>query len=146
MSFALDANVLLYASDQGSPWHAPARRFLDEACAGPELMYLPWPVLMAYLRISTHARVFALPLAPAEAQGNVSELLSLPHVRALGESDGFWTSYLQSASAFVTRGNAVPDAHVAALLLHHGVRTLYTRDADFRRFPGLRVKDPFAEA
>ena len=145
MSFAIDANVLIYASDRASPWHAPVRRFLDHACAGPELMYLPWPTLMAYLRIATHARVFAVPLAPAEAQANVSQLLALPHARALGEADGFWASYLETASAFVTRGNAVPDAHIAALLLQHGVRTLYTRDADFRRFPGLRIKDPCAE-
>jgi hypothetical protein len=25
----------------------------------------------------------------------------------------------------------------------HGVRTLYTRDADFRKFPSLDVRDPF---
>ena len=75
----------------------------------------------------------------------MSELLALPHVSALGEADGFWIHYLETSKAFVTRGNAVPDAHIAALLLQHGVRTFYTRDADFRRFAGLRVKDPCAE-
>jgi len=38
----------------------------------------------------------------------------------------------------------VPDAHLAALLKQHGVRVLYTRDADFRKFPFLDVRDPFA--
>ena len=42
------------------------------------------------------------------------------------------------------RGNLVPDAHLASLLRQHGVRTLYTVDRDFRRFPFLDVRDPFA--
>jgi predicted nucleic acid-binding protein len=42
------------------------------------------------------------------------------------------------------RGNLVPDAHLAALLKQHGVRKLHTRDGDFRKFPFLDVRDPFA--
>jgi predicted nucleic acid-binding protein len=37
----------------------------------------------------------------------------------------------------------VPDAHVASLLRQHGVGTLYTNDADFKRFGFLRVVNPF---
>ena len=36
----------------------------------------------------------------------------------------------------------VPDAHVAALARAHGIRTIYTRDRDFRKFPFLLVVDP----
>jgi predicted nucleic acid-binding protein len=42
------------------------------------------------------------------------------------------------------RGNLVPDAHLAALLLQHGVKTLYTKDTDFRKFDFLNVRDPLA--
>jgi predicted nucleic acid-binding protein len=38
----------------------------------------------------------------------------------------------------------VPDAHVATILRQHRVKTLYTNDADVRRFPLLEVRDPFA--
>lgn len=40
------------------------------------------------------------------------------------------------------RGNLTFDAHTAALMHEHGVRTIYTHDADFRRFPSLEVVDP----
>jgi len=36
----------------------------------------------------------------------------------------------------------VPDAHLAALLRQHGARTLYSADADLRRFRFLDVRDP----
>jgi predicted nucleic acid-binding protein len=41
-------------------------------------------------------------------------------------------------------GNLAHDAHIAALILEHGVRELWTADRDFARFPGLRLHDPFA--
>jgi len=40
--------------------------------------------------------------------------------------------------------NLVPDAHLAALLRHHGVKRLYTHDRDFLKFPFLDVRDPLA--
>ena len=41
-------------------------------------------------------------------------------------------------------GNDVPDAAIVALMLTHGVSTIYTRDRGFRRFDGIRIVDPFA--
>ena len=43
-----------------------------------------------------------------------------------------------------TRGNRVPDAHLAALLRQNGVRTFYTHHRDFLSFRCLEVRDPFA--
>jgi uncharacterized protein len=99
---------------------------------------------MSYLRIATHPRIFSAPLAPEEAIGNVSALISLPHVRAISELDGFMEAYRHVAGGIPVRGNLVPDAHLAAILFQHGVRTLYSRDRDFRKFQSLDVRDPFS--
>ena len=32
---------------------------------------------------------------------------------------------------------------IAALMRQYGVRTIYTRDRDFRRFDGIAVENPF---
>lgn len=53
-------------------------------------------------------------------------------------------TYLHVTADTVVRGNLVPDAHVAAILFQNGVRTLYSKDLDFRRFETLDVRDPFA--
>jgi hypothetical protein len=37
MSFALDANLLLFASDEGSAVHDRALQVLDEIALGPEI-------------------------------------------------------------------------------------------------------------
>jgi toxin-antitoxin system PIN domain toxin len=144
MSYSPDANVLLYASDRSCERHEAARTFLDSCAAGPELLYLAWPTLMSYLRIATHPSIFAAPLSPQEAFDNVNALLSMPHIRAVSELDGFADAYEQVTAGLVVRGNLVPDAHLAAILLQHGIRTLYSGDRDFRKFPSLDVRDPFS--
>ena len=144
MSYSLDVNVLLYASDRASDGHVRARRFVESCAAGPEILCLTWPTLMSYLRIATHPRIFSAPLSPAEALNNVSALLALPQVRALSEQDGFIDVYKRVAGDIPVRGNLVPDVHIAAILLQHGVRTLYSNDRDFRKFESLDVRDPFS--
>jgi toxin-antitoxin system PIN domain toxin len=143
VSYAVDANVLLYASDRHSRFHRRAVEFLGECAARAEVFYVTWPTVMAYLRIATHPAVFQAPLAPEDAMRNVEALLNLHHARLLGEEEGFWVAYRRVTQGLSVRGNLVPDAHVAALLLQHGVRTLYTNDADFRRFAFLTVRNPF---
>ena len=144
MSYSLDVNVLLYASDQSSDRHLRARRFVESCAAGPEILCLTWPTLMSYLRIATHPRIFATPLSPDEALANVSALIGLPHVRAVSELDGFVDAYKQVAGETPVRGNLVPDAHVATILFQHGVRTLYSNDRDFRKFQSIDLRDPFS--
>ena len=143
MSRTLDANVLLYASDAASPQHAVARRVLEDAAAGPGIVYLFWPTVMAYLRLATHPAVFSRPLALGEAIRNVEALLARPHVRTAGEGEAFWQRFRAVADDARPTGNLVPDAHVAALMLEHDVRTIVTRDRDFRRFGRIETEDPF---
>ena len=142
MSYAIDVNILLYASDSASPYCEKARRFLDACASGSEVCCLAWPTVMGYLRIATHPSVFSEPLSPEEAMRNVQSLIELPHIRLLGEEEGFWAAYVRAARGLALRGNQVPDAHLAAILLQHDVRRLYTNDADFRRFDFLEIRNP----
>lgn len=144
MSYSVDVNVLLFASDRASDRHEVARRFLESCAASPEVLCLTWPTLMSYLRIATHPRIFSAPLTPDEALSNVTQLLSLPHVRAVSELDTFIDAYTHVSGGMAVRGNLVPDAHVAAVLFQHGVTTLYSNDRDFRKFESLDVRDPFS--
>ena len=142
MSASVDANILVYADNVDDPAHVMARQLVDRLSAGPDLLYLFWPTILGYMRIATSPRILRVPTAPSEAISNIEALLSLTHVMAPGERDGFWRSYVEAGGA-KARGNAVPDTHLAALMRENGVRTFYTRDRGFRRFEFLDVRDPF---
>jgi len=51
--------------------------------------------------------------------------------------------YREVTKEFTARRDLVTDAHLAALLRQHEIRTLYTTDADFRKFEFLDVRYPF---
>ena len=144
MSFGIDVNILLYASDSDCPEHDRAAGFLRRCASDGQVFCLAWITMMSYQRMATHPSIFARPLSPREAMGNLDALLALPHCRVVGELDGFWDAYRQVTADVPTRGNLVPDAHLAAILRQHGVRTLYTRDRDFLKFGFLEVRDPLA--
>lgn len=144
MSFAIDANLLLYASDESRTVHDEARALLEKIASGPDLVYLFWPVALAYLRIATHPRVFRHPLTSDQALGNLGRLTARPHVRTVGEGDRFWPALVSVMRETHVRGNLVPDAHLVALMREHGVARIWTRDRDFRKFDDIDVIDPFA--
>jgi toxin-antitoxin system PIN domain toxin len=143
VSYSLDANILLYASNSGEAQHAVAMRFLEARAADPDLLCLTWPTIMAYQRIATHPSVFKKPLSPAAAWQNLCALLALPRVRIITEEADFPQFYADATRSLNIRGNLVPDAHLAVLLRQHGVNRLYTADSDFRKFEFLEVINPF---
>jgi toxin-antitoxin system PIN domain toxin len=145
VSVTVDANVLVYASNEADEAHSATRNLIERLAAGPEIAYLLWPALMGYLRIVTHHVILPRPLAPSEAIANIDALLAQPHVRAAGAGDRFWTLY-RSAGGDEARGNHVPDVQLVALMREHGIATIYTRDRGFRRFDGINAIDPLEEA
>jgi uncharacterized protein len=142
MSFGIDVNLLLYASDEGSAQHAKAVAFLQDCASGREVFCLAWITLMSYMRMATHPSIFSRPLTHAEAARNVEALLAVPHCRVVAEEEGFWNVYRDVTREVPTKGNLVPGAHLAAILSQHGVVTLYSHDRDFRKFSFLQLRDP----
>lgn len=142
MSFGIDVDILLYASDGSSPLHDKAVEFLYQWASGREVFCLAWVTVMSYVRMATHPSIFDRPLTHEDAARNIDALLATPSCRVIAEEEGFWDVYREIAKDVPTRGNLVPDAHLAALLSQHGVVKLYTHDRDFRKFSFLDVSDP----
>lgn len=137
----VDANVLLYAVDDQSAFHASARTWLDSAMNGNERVGLPWASLLAFQRIITHPRATASPLTTTDAWNYVTDWL---------DADQAWTPVAGARHREILgtllvdgdlRGNLVTDAHLAALALEHGTG-ICSYDSDFARFPDLRWVNP----
>jgi uncharacterized protein len=143
LSATLDTNVLLYAANVDDDAHPAACELLERLAGGPDLLYVFWPTIMGFLRIATHPSIFPDPYTPEHASVAITSLLERPNVRTPAEHDGFWELYRSTADP-QTRGNRIPDAHLATLMRQHGVKIIYTRDRDFRRYDGIDARDPFA--
>jgi uncharacterized protein len=137
----VDANILLYAEDSLSPHHATARPWWDEQLSGTAPVGLSWPVITAFVRIGTNARLHQRPLTLKEAIARVESWLAQPCVQVLDPGDSHWNIFQRMLVTGGATGNLVSDAHLAALTVeHNGV--LFSTDADFARFRGLKWKNP----
>jgi hypothetical protein len=138
--FVVDTNVLIYAVHRGSRQHGAAREWLTRALAGPEVVGLPWTVLLGFLRITTNPRVFPYPLTVEGATEIMNTWLAHPGATVVEPTQrhaAILTGLLVQSGA---AGNLTADAHVAALAIEHGA-SVASFDRDFARF-GVPVVVP----
>jgi len=137
----VDTNLLVYASAPSVPQYGEARNWLDGKLNGPAQVGLPWPSLLGFLRVATNPRAFRTPLTVAGAWAQVEGWLSMPNVWTPEPTEAH-RNVLGSLLAHLGGGpNLIPDAHLAALAIEHGL-TLCSTDGDFARFPGLKWLNP----
>jgi uncharacterized protein len=137
----VDANVLLYAEDASSPHHAPCRDWLEHGLNGPVRIGLPWPSLLAFVRIRTNPRAYASPLPVDEAWDRVRDWLAAPAAWIPVPTDRHADVLGDLLVRHRIGANLVPDAHLAALAIEYGVGVC-SADTDFARFTDLRWTNP----
>ena len=140
----IDANLLLYAANRDALEHERSRSWLEEQLNGSQRVGMPWETLTAFVRLATNPRVLARPLKPADAWSFVQDWLAVPVVWIPAPTE----QHAQVLGALILkydlRGNLVPDAHMAALALQHGL-DVYSADTDFARFTEVRWVNPLAD-
>jgi len=144
--FVVDTNILLYAADRDSPEHAACRERLDAWRRQSSPWHVTWGVIYEFVRVATHPNVFRKPFSLTEAWAFIDATLSSPSLSVLIATE---RHKKVAGEVFAEmpdiRGNLVFDARTAILMREHGIRTIYTRDMDFNRFPFVEVVDPLQE-
>ena len=141
----VDANLLIYAIDADSAYHARARPWLEKTLSSDTGVGLAWIVLLAFVRITTRAGIVRKPLSPEQAIGFIDTWLAQPYVALIGPGDGHWPVFRNLLLSGGTAGNLTTDAHLAALAIEHGCE-IASADNDFRRFAGVTLVNPVANA
>ncbi|MEN8375953.1 MAG: TA system VapC family ribonuclease toxin [Gemmatimonadota bacterium] len=143
--FVVDTNILIYAADRDSEPHERCRSLVEAWRAQASAWYLTWGIAYEFMRVTTHPRVFRAPWSVADAWSFLGALLRSPSLGVLIPTDRHGSVLGEVIDEMPSlRGNLVHDARTAVLMREHGVRTVYTRDADFHRFGFLEVVDPTA--
>ena len=138
-----DVNVLVHAHNADSAVHDTARDWWDGCLAGSEGVGLAWAAILGFVRITTNRRIVARPLAVDEVMARVAAWLDLPHVHIAQPSDAHFARLRAVLERVGVAGNLTTDAHLAVLAMERGY-VLYSTDADFARFSGLRWINPLA--
>lgn len=140
-----DANLLVYAYDETAPAHAAARQWWEEALSGAEPVGIPWVVVLAFARLTTHPALMANPMTVEQSRAAVMSWLGVDHVRLLSPSAATLAAFFDLLEQAGTGGNLSTDAMIAALAIEYG-GCIYSNDRDFGRFAGLTVRNPLVRS
>ena len=137
----VDANLLLYAAFREYPQHKPAAAWLEQRMNGIQAVGLPWPSLLAFLRLAVNPRIHEFPPSFADAWSLVREWLGCEPVFVPAPGPRHHEILERLVLKSCQQPSHVPDAHLAALAIEHGL-ILTTHDRGFARFEGLRWELP----
>jgi toxin-antitoxin system PIN domain toxin len=140
----VDANILVYSHVASFSQHKAARKWLDGKLNGSPQVGLPWSSLLAFLRLVSNPRIFERPEPIANAWLQVRAWLACEAAWIPQPTERHADLLNELLTLPGVHGNLVPDAHLAALALEHGL-TLCSTDGDFARFPTLRWQNPISE-
>ena len=139
----IDANLLVYAHVRSFSQHEQARHWLDHEINSGARVGLPWHSLLAFLRIVTNPRIFERPERIADAWAQVTAWLDCDTVWIPDPTERHREILGALLHGSGIQANLVPDAHLAALAIEHGL-ILCSTDGDFGRFRDLRWQNPLA--
>ena len=139
---AVDTNILIYAHREDSEWHKSALKSLIELGLSGTPWGIPWPCVHEFLSITTHPKIYAPPTPMETALAAIEQWLQVPTCRMLAEGPEYFSILKLLLQKSKVRGPMVHDARIAAICLHHGVKTLWTVDRDFSRFSQVNCQNP----
>ncbi|MEM9151708.1 MAG: type II toxin-antitoxin system VapC family toxin [Cyanobacteria bacterium P01_F01_bin.3] len=140
----IDVNLLLYAKVSNYPQHKAAASWFEQQVNEQIRMGIPWANILAFLRIVTNPRVYRVPLSINDAQAQIDEWLNLPNVWIPLPTGQHRRILSQLLFENQLTGNLIPDAHLAALAIEHGLEVC-TTDTDFAHFSGCKWRNPLQE-
>jgi hypothetical protein len=139
----IDANLLVYAFAVDAIQHDQASAWLETQLNGVHRIGLPWGSLAAFLRLMTNKRFWSAPASMREALEQVDQWLASDRVWIPEPTPNHFSILRELLSLPGIQANDVPDAHLAALAIEHGL-TLCSSDRGFARFPNLKWQDPLS--
>jgi toxin-antitoxin system PIN domain toxin len=140
----LDANILLYAVDEDSPFNERAATWLTSVLNGQRRVALPWQTIGAFVRISTHPRVSANPLRTHDAWEYVERWLAAPATWVPPITDRTVELFGTLLTKYHVTGNLVTDAQLAAIAWQIGAQVC-SADSDFLRFGEITWLNPVGQ-
>jgi toxin-antitoxin system PIN domain toxin len=139
-----DVNILVYAYDSTSPWHERGRKWWHQTLVGSESVGIPAVVIMAFIRLMTHTSLSGNPMAVSRARVIIDSWMAVDGVRVLAptwETLSLMMDLLEEAGV---GGSLSTDALIAAHALEQRA-SVWSNDVDFKRFPGVKVRNPLKD-
>lgn len=134
----VDTNVLIYAQQGHSPFHAQAVTRLQSLTVAGNPLWISRQVLREYLAVMSRPGAVVPSIAMTALIADVQRFQLQFHVAEDGAA--VTTQLLALLASVQCAGKQIHDANIVATMLAQGISHLLTHNgADFQRFGGITV-------
>lgn len=139
----LDTNILVYAMDGASPYHAASRAMLEQAQSADARLCIVPQSLAEFFSLVTNPKRVPAAKSPAEALAVVEAIASLPGLEVLPVPIDVVSRWVDLCRQHPVKGAGIYDLQIIAVMLANGVRRICTYDrAGFASFSEISVEIP----
>ena len=139
----VDTNVFVYFLYEASPQYAAAQPLLNQARQPNARLCMTPQVMTELYSTITNPRRVSPAYEPEAALQEVEKFLALPGLFLLSIPAGVVVRWIALARQYGISRSDIFDAQLAATMLEHGIRRIYTFNVqDFERFEELEVIVP----
>jgi len=138
---SFDTNLAVHAANRDSPWHQPARQFIESLASRRDVAVCELMLVELYLKLRNE-RIFPVPLSAGQAV-RICDAYRSNQAWQLIDSAPIMPAVWQRASRRGFAFRRITDVRLAETLRHHGVTEFAT--ANLKDFFGLgfdRVWNP----
>ncbi len=140
----LDTNILVYAADETSEFHAPAKQLRDRGVQGDIPVAISPQILFEFFAVITNFRRVTQPRSPQEAREEMEKYLHANAIRKISPGEDIINRVLILLQQHpqITRQD-IFDGVLVATMQTHGIRRIYTYNRQhFTPFSDIEVLTP----
>src|SRR5712691_6886677 len=140
----LDTNILVYAADETSEFHLPAKQLRDQGVQGDISVAVSPQILFEFFAVITNPRRVTQPRSPQEARDEMEKYFRAATIRKIYPGDDIVERMLTLLQQHpqITRQD-IFDCVLVATMQANGVRRIYTYNRQhFTPFPDIEVLTP----
>ncbi len=138
----VDTNILVYAINSSSPFCLQAQQFLEKTIPSKTLAITTQNLTELY-SIVTNKKAFSPPFSSLQAQKILQEILVNKDYQLLLPTRQTPSILLSLLKQYPAKGAEIHDVHLAAVMIDHGVSTIYTADTSVFKRLKLNAINPF---
>jgi predicted nucleic acid-binding protein len=139
----LDTNILVYANNADSPFHAPCRALVEKAIAGDIDAVIAVQNLVELYAVITDKRRVERPLSSDDGRKLIEFYATLDTLRIISPSVNSLSILTQLIAEQKPQAQHIFDFMLVATMMENNVSGIYTYNADhFKPFKNLSVSHP----
>ena len=142
----LDSNILVYADNINSPFHATAKEIRDSCLRGEIQGCLTPQNLYEYFAVVTDSKEVDFPLSPEEAISEVEKYFQVNTFKMIFPKPTTTDRVITLIKKYKIKRQEIFDIQLVATMLDYGIKNIVTRnDKHFKMISEITTINPFEQ-